>query len=206
MTHAINIIKQEHRNYLALLMCLEHLVADLKDSDPRAHCVLFHAIVDYIESFLDRYHHPKEDEYLFRALRERHPDSEDLIRRLEQQHADGYDLLKELKAALENLEERGGPGMARFAEAAKTYQAHQYDHMRAEEMEVLPLARKHLSAADWQEIDAAFTAHDDPLFGDDRRAEYRPPITPSERGRGHTTALSEQSFLRYEGASRSVVG
>ena len=29
MTQAINIIKQEHRNYLALLSCLQHLVADL---------------------------------------------------------------------------------------------------------------------------------------------------------------------------------
>ncbi len=173
MTQAINIIKQEHRNYLALLSCLQHLVADMKGSDPRAHCVLFHAIVDYIESFLDRYHHPKEDEYLFRALRERHPDSEELIRRLEHQHREGHDLLEALKAALKDLEERGPAAVPRFAQAARAYQAHQYDHMRAEEMEVLPLALRHLSVADWQEIDAAFTAHDDPLFGDDRRAEYR---------------------------------
>jgi branched-chain amino acid transport system ATP-binding protein len=173
MTQAINIIKQEHRNYLALLSCLQHLVADLERAKEPADCVLFHAIVDYIESFLDRYHHPKEDEYLFRALRLRHPDSEDLIQRLERQHSEGYDLLAELKAALDDLENDGAEGVARFAEAARAYQAHQYGHMRAEEMEVLPLARAHLSDADWQEINAAFTAHDDPLFGDDRRAEYR---------------------------------
>ena len=49
---------------------------------------------------------------------------------------------------------------------------HQYNHMRNEEMEAMPLAREYLSAEDWQETDAAFSAHDDPFFGDDRSAAY----------------------------------
>ena len=44
--------------------------------------------------------------------------------------------------------------------------------MRNEEMEAMPLAREYLSAEDWQETDAAFSAHDDPFFGDDRSAAY----------------------------------
>ncbi len=37
----------------------------------------------------------------------------------------------------------------------------------------MPLAREYLSAEDWQETDAAFSAHDDPFFGDDWSAAYR---------------------------------
>ena len=71
MSQAVNIIKQEHLNYLALLRCLGHLVDDLEGGEGSGDPELFHDIVDYIESFLNRYHHPKEDEYLFRALRRR---------------------------------------------------------------------------------------------------------------------------------------
>jgi hypothetical protein len=44
--------------------------------------------------------------------------------------------------------------------------------MRAEEDEVLPLAEKHLSAADWEAIDAAFLGHVDPMFGVEAGVEY----------------------------------
>lgn len=173
MSQAINIIKQEHLNYLALLRCLGHLVDDLERSDAPCDAELFHAFVDYIESFLNRYHHPKEDEHLFRALRRRWPESEELIRRLEAEHVEGDALLTEVKTALQMFEQNGRDSLPAFVEAVARYRAHQYEHMRAEEMKVLPLARKHLTAEDWRDIDAAFTAHRDPLFGDERRGRYR---------------------------------
>ena len=44
--------------------------------------------------------------------------------------------------------------------------------MRAEEDKLIPLAREHLTAEDWKEIDAAFVGHSDPLFGANAEAEY----------------------------------
>ena len=57
-----------------------------------------------------------------------------------------------------------------FAAAAAA--AFHYGHMRAEETEVLPLARIHLTASDWEMIDAAFTSHADPLVGVEAGIEY----------------------------------
>jgi hypothetical protein len=37
--------------------------------------------------------------------------------------------------------------------------------MRKEERELLPLAERHLTAADWKEIDDAFAANEDPIAG-----------------------------------------
>ena len=173
MSRAVNIIKQEHLNYLALLQCLGHLSAEASEARSEPDRTLFHNIIDYIESFLNRFHHPKEDDYLFKALLKRHPQCQDLIQRLQQQHAEGDDLLRELKDALAACEGDGEPDWIRFADAVGRYREHQYARMRSEEMEALPLAREHLTVEDWQEIDAAFSAHDDPLFGDERSDEYR---------------------------------
>jgi branched-chain amino acid transport system ATP-binding protein len=173
MSRAVNIIKQEHLNYLALLQCLGHLATEASKPGAAPDRQLFHSIIDYIESFLNCFHHPKEDDYLFRALLKRHPQSHALIQRLHQQHIEGDDLLRDLKGALADCEGNGEPAWARFADAVGCYREHQYNHMRSEEMEALPLAREHLTNEDWQEIDSAFCAHDDPLFGDDRSTEYR---------------------------------
>jgi hypothetical protein len=45
--------------------------------------------------------------------------------------------------------------------------------MGAEEKEVLPLAKEHLTKEDWDTIDAAFLGHADPLVGIDAGAEFR---------------------------------
>ena len=45
--------------------------------------------------------------------------------------------------------------------------------MRREEKEVLPLAEKHLTAGDWEAIDAAFIGHADPLVGEASGEDYR---------------------------------
>ena len=47
-----------------------------------------------------------------------------------------------------------------------------WDHMRVEETELLPLAEKYLTAADWLEIDTAFLGHTDPLLGAEVGARY----------------------------------
>jgi branched-chain amino acid transport system ATP-binding protein len=45
--------------------------------------------------------------------------------------------------------------------------------MRAEEDEVLPLARKHLTPGDWETIDEAFLGHTDPMLGAHARSSYQ---------------------------------
>ncbi|MBS0508311.1 MAG: ATP-binding cassette domain-containing protein, partial [Proteobacteria bacterium] len=46
-------------------------------------------------------------------------------------------------------------------------------HIRCEEKDALPLARAHLTQADWAEVDQAFLNNDDPLFGERAREEFR---------------------------------
>jgi hemerythrin-like domain-containing protein len=48
-----------------------------------------------------------------------------------------------------------------------------WEHLGREESVILPAAERHLTAADWAEIDAAFSENRDPRFGGDTDAEFR---------------------------------
>ena len=77
----IEIIQSEHQNLRAVLYSLEQLLA-LIDQGKQPHFSAFHGLLTYIDRFLDRYHHPKENEYLFPALLKRDASSADLIKEL----------------------------------------------------------------------------------------------------------------------------
>ena len=57
-------------------------------------------ILDYIEAFSNRLHHPREDRYLFSALRRRSGAAESVLDELEEEHRIGDELTCELRYLL----------------------------------------------------------------------------------------------------------
>lgn len=169
---AIRIIHDEHRSLAAVLHGMLYLVREIRLRGVAPNFTLLRAMVYYIDTFADRFHHPKEDAYLFRLLRLRHPDAALLVARLESEHRAGTEKIRTLEQALERYAAGGQREFPAFAEAVQSYAAFHWDHMRTEEDELLPLARIHLTAGDWNEIDEAFTGHADPLLGASAGAEY----------------------------------
>jgi len=168
---AIQIIEDEHRSLAAVLHGLLYLVREIRLRGAAPNFELLGAMLHYIDAFPERFHHPKEDAYLFRRLRERDPGSAELLDRLEAEHKEGAKHIAALKDALARYRHEGE--FAGFAQGVADFASFHWEHMRAEESDVLPRARKHLTAADWAEIDAAFADNDDPLFGEGARASYR---------------------------------
>lgn len=169
---ALRIIKREHRNLGAVLTCMEMLVREIDQHGKQPDNRVFHAILTYLDSFLDRFHHPKENKYLFPALCLRYPQAEPMVRRLEEEHCRGEMLADELRKALSVYEFMGDEGFPEFRDAALRYVEFEREHAYTEEREILPRAVEHLTEDDWAEIDAAFSSNDDPLFGESRRKEY----------------------------------
>ena len=56
----------------------------------------------------------------------------------------------------------------------RAYIAAYLDHIRTEEVEILPLAERVLTAADWAELDAAFMHNRDPLTHREGDDAFRP--------------------------------
>jgi hemerythrin-like domain-containing protein len=169
---AIRIIRDEHESLAAVLHALLYLVREIRDRKARPDWKVLGAIIYYIDTFPERFHHPKEDAWLFRILDLRHPPARDILDRLRMEHRAGAVKLRQLEQALLRYEQGGADEFPAFAAVVEAYVAFERNHMRSEETEVLPLAEKHLTPADWAEIDAAFLDHADPLLGEVAREEY----------------------------------
>jgi hemerythrin-like domain-containing protein len=162
---AIHTLLDEHRSLAAVLHGMLYLVREIRFYGAAPNFEVFHAMVYYIDAFTERFHHPKEDAYLFRLLRVRYPDSAELTGRLQSDHRAGSEKIRLLEQTLTRYEEAGASEFVAFAEAVQAYAAFHWNHMRMEEDRVIPLARTHLTVEDWKEIAAAFAGHSDPLFG-----------------------------------------
>ena len=168
---ALTIISQEHSNMWRLATTLDHVASDMQAISP-SETAFFEAALDYITQFVDRMHHPKEDDFLFRLLRLRSAEAAEVLDALEADHSQGPENLAQLRAKLAAAAQGQLP-VAALAVAIKHYTDGLKSHIKTEEKHVLPLARKVLLPQDWAEIDQAFRTHSDPVFGDQAKAEFR---------------------------------
>jgi hemerythrin-like domain-containing protein len=190
---AIQISRDEHLAIAAVLYSLRYLARRIRDKEEEPNHRLLHAMLDYIVEYPDRWHHPKESDYVFRAVRERNPKAADLVAELEKEHMQGDRLIEELKEKLIRLEHGETDARALFAKAVEQYAQFQWEHIRKEEDFLLPIAEESLTTEDWQRIAAAFRETDNPLFGikpkDEAERLYQtildlaPPPIGVERGK-----------------------
>ena len=172
MHDSIRILYDEHRSIAAVLHGLLALLRAAKDPAVRPEFPVFNAMIHYIDTFPERLHHPKEDQFLFARLAARAPEARPLIDELRTEHVEGARLIRELEAALLAFEVRGRRELPAFAAAAEAYAQFHWDHMRKEEKQLLPLAERALTAEDWKAIDDAFAGNEDPL-ADLRENDFR---------------------------------
>lgn len=169
---AVRIIRDEHRSLAAVLHGMLYLVHEIRDRGAQPNFELFGAMIYYIDAFPERFHHPKEDGYLFKVLRVRCPAAAPLLHRLQAQHRAGAEKIRALEQALSRYQNGGVSEFPDFLAAVEGYAEFHWDHMRSEEKELLPLAEKHFTAGDWAAIDAAFLGHTDPMLGAEAGAYY----------------------------------
>ena len=168
---ALRIIKDEHRKLWRIAITVDQVLDDMH-AEGKLDQAFLGSVFDYFEQFVDDCHHPKEDDYLFRLLRQRSPAAAAVLDRLEADHRDAPANLKALRDKL--AQAAGGQlPVADLAEALRGYLAGLKEHVRIEEKEIFPLATAALTAADWQEIDTAFLNNADPAFGSQAQAGFR---------------------------------
>lgn len=170
MPTTLRALYEEHESISAVLHALQYLVRELEQGrrvDPR----VFRQILYYLDVFPERFHHPKEDELLFKAVRTRSRAADEVIARLEKWHAAGAGAIRQLEQAMLRWEAGGDGELRAFVQAATGFVAGYREHMRLEEDELMPLARQVLTTSDWAGIEAAFAQHRDPLHGATAQAD-----------------------------------
>jgi nucleotide-binding universal stress UspA family protein/hemerythrin-like domain-containing protein len=169
---AIAIIRDEHRSLAAVLHAWQHLFKDAQGKDTRPDAGLMKAMVHYIQEFPVALHHPKEDDYLFRKLRERTAEANPELDELEHQHVRDEQMVNELAAQVDGYA-AGEVTVAEMEQGVSRYAQSIWEHMGREEGVILPLAQRHLTEEDWIEINEAFQKNRDPRFGGDTDAEFK---------------------------------
>lgn len=169
---AIGIIRDEHRSLAAVLHAWQHLFKDAEGKGVQPDAALMQAMVHYIQAFPVALHHPKEDDYLFRKLRERTAEANPELDELERQHVRDEQQVIEL-AALVDRYASGAATVAEVEQAVSHYSQAIWEHMGREEGVILPLAQRYLTVEDWTEINEAFQKNMDPRFGGDTDAEFK---------------------------------
>lgn len=172
MTTALAILQREHRALAAVLHCFDQVLKEVHAKRLEPDFALFEAILQYVQDFPDRFHHPKEDELLFPAVRRRAPEVGAALDTLAHQHEEGVRHTNELKWRLAAWKEGGAAAFPAFEAAASAFIDYQRRHMGLEEREILPAARRALTGEDWAHIDAAFAANEDPMFGNRPKAAF----------------------------------
>lgn len=165
MYKSLDVIHEEHRALAAMLGGLRTLAVNYSAGRLKPDFDLLASMIRYIDEVPEKVHYPKEDRFLFARLRARSPEAAAIIAELETEHAQGPARMAGLRAALDVYRAAGHAGFEHFFSALNGYMEQEWRHMNREEHEIFPLARAHLTAEDWAEIDAAFLANGNPWEG-----------------------------------------
>ena len=160
---AMATIRDEHRSIAALLHALSVVVDRAKQGNAIVDTRLMRGAVHYLRAFPQTLHHPKEEQYIFKRLRNRSPELDRVLNELERQHAEGAMLLDAVGDAVDVYHRQPDSPNA-VHEAWDAFTMEQWRHMETEEQIVLPAARDLLTDDDWSEIADAFGGNGDPRF------------------------------------------
>jgi hemerythrin-like domain-containing protein len=127
----------------------------------------------YLREFPLVLHHPKEERYLHRLLRERARDAGPLLAELEAQHAREHELVDRAMKCAEQADAGDEVALVELGTRIETLAIAIWGHMTLEESKVLPLAREKLLPGDWLEVAEAFEGNGDPDFAALQTEEFR---------------------------------
>lgn len=171
---------REHQNVFALLELVDdELSATAADRTPDYELLL--DIVHYLTSYIDRYHHTRED-VAFELVARRLPRVAELVACVARQHVEVLAAGAALAEVMEQAFMDQPVARERALEAGAAYVNGLREHMQFEELSLFPLVATTLRDNDWKEIDARFDPPGDPLFGPVVDQRYRQLRDSLERG------------------------
>ena len=179
MHATLRIIRDEHSTLSAVLRSIDLLLSECRRRGIPPDFAVLRAMLFYIDEVPEKQHHPKESALLFPKLRERSAALATVLDQLDADHAYSHAAVRALEHDLLALEMMSYSTDAEsrcvhFEDAMHDYITAYLEHIRVEELQVLPLAERVLTAADWAELDSAFMQNRDPLT-------YLEPTTSSGR-------------------------
>ena len=166
MTTMMEALRLEHANIAKLLNLLESQLTRLGVAD----FDLVKSIADYLQTYPDQYHHPKED-LVYHALLEAEPETGASLDDLEAEHVELAERTEEFADAVERISDGQEEPGRWFNDLANSYIQYYRHHMAKEDASFFPEAERILEPAVFSELESKVTDASDPLF--DRQVPER---------------------------------
>jgi len=171
MSQVIAALSRDHANITKLLELIESEILAI-EVGKKPDYPLMQDVMRYMVQYSDRFHHPKED-LIFAQLLRRSPevraDVKDMIAEHVSIRLTGQEFAGLLRASnVDSVDVREQLGTSGFA-----YIRALREHMLREEKKLFPLAMQVLTKMEWQVIDDAVDAIDDPLFDEMTADDYQ---------------------------------
>ncbi|WP_286238187.1 hemerythrin domain-containing protein [Neptuniibacter halophilus] len=163
-------LHQDHVNLNKLLLMLQQQVDKLRKGEQPSFS-LMGDVVEYIASYADGFHHPREDK-LYEALAQRSHGLDEKLQACREEH----DALKiastHLSDAIDGVLHDAVMPMAEFADLLEEFVTLQVRHLNYEEGELFPLIAAQVSDEELAVLSQQLPMPSDPLFSEKRAHEY----------------------------------
>ena len=171
MTEIIRVLHREHSNITRLLKALERQIVVFDQAGEPDYDII-DGVIDYLLSYPDLYHHPKE-ELVLAKLRERDPAAAAAVGDLKQEHEELASRAREFAAGVRAALERAEAPRGSLLQWTQDFIDLQMRHLEQEQKVFFAEALKGLTSEDWAELEARMTDEDDPLFGRNVGERYK---------------------------------
>jgi hemerythrin-like domain-containing protein len=165
MPDTLLLLRLEHGNTAKLLDIIGAQIGKLNQAED-IDCELIGLVVDYLRSYEDKCHHPKED-LIFRALCKRNPEAVKVVGDLTQEHDNLARVTEALAREVEATQESKHRVIELKLKTLLTDFLISYRrHLAMEEKHFFPAALRELTEGDWEEIDFDAFDRKNPLFSE----------------------------------------
>lgn len=174
-------LRAEHRHIATVMQLFGDQLKAIEDGELVDTHVVYE-IMDYMVSWPDRFHHPRED-LIYGRVAEVDGAAADEVDTLQRDHdqmaANGREVLQNISRWRD-----GEISGAAVVKSGRQYIDHTYEHMNSEEKLVFPHIESVLSLQDWRELseDDHLQAVTDPVFGPRVQREFRNLTRKLRRG------------------------
>jgi hemerythrin-like domain-containing protein len=155
VSHPLYTLRHEHRVIERALRALDGICARLQ----WGHYVpaeILSQLVEFINTFADRYHHGKEEAYLFPVLRRHGFTQSGPLGAIAREHQIENELSTEMQLAIEGYREADPVARQRFVDAARRYSDHLLSHIDKEDAILFRLADEIIDQEDVASLCAGF--------------------------------------------------
>lgn len=174
-------LRSEHRHMASVMELMAQQLDAVAEGDFVDTHMLYESM-DYMLSWPDRYHHPRED-LIYGRVADIDASAADNVDSLQREHDDMAARGREVLATIEHWRHGKVTGAA-VVKAGRDYIARSYKHMNNEEQLVFPQIESMLTVQDWRELaeDDSLRPTADPVFGPRINRDFRNLARKVRRG------------------------